>query len=380
VTDGNAEISPQSWEYRLVAAVVYAVERRAGGGRGGPRTRWNGRVLEEADPENAGSAHGDGSISVSVEHVLVHLRNARDLDRPLTDDEAWLLRDAMDTLTHEAAHLMAPLGDTTAPEAYQYDDAAAASDEGRVEHWTRRNVDKIISDVFTDAGLDQVEAAVLAQSGLDPYAAFTSAARLLDQALAERSGLTSTQVTQTRLCADDAQRWNVAVDMVIDEHLAEPGLMPESHRAEVRKLLVAPLRESLSGLAAVEADESLGSDQKAEEGTKAAQNAIAGLDNELNRIERKYRIDNAQRARQQAQRPGSRLNQAVRQAQGNLPPDLKRLRALTAPQAPASGATVRPVEATDHAPAEQGEGSRPRGQQATRTPGGPRQPHSPHRD
>ncbi|MFD3403489.1 hypothetical protein ACFWUU_22585 [Kribbella sp. NPDC058693] len=47
------EISPQSWEYRLVAAVVYAVEQRAGG-RGGPRTRWNGRVLEETDPEKQG--------------------------------------------------------------------------------------------------------------------------------------------------------------------------------------------------------------------------------------------------------------------------------------------------------------------------------------
>ncbi|MFC6162826.1 hypothetical protein [Kribbella jiaozuonensis] len=373
------EISPQSWEYRLVAAVVYAVEQRAGG-RGGPRTRWNGRVLEETDPENLGSAHADGSISVSVANVLDQLRKARDLDRPLTDDEAWLLRDAMDTLTHEAAHLMAPGGDMTAPEAYPYDDAAAASDEGRVEQWTKRNLDNIISDVFTDAGLDKVEAAVLAQPGLDAYAAFTPAARLLDRALAERSGLTSAQVTQKLLCADDAQRWNVAVDLVIDEHLAEPGLMPESHRAEVRKQLVAPLRESLSVLAAVEGDESLGSDQKAEEGTKAAQNAIAGLDSALNRIERKYRIDNAQRARQQAQRPASRVNQAVRRAQGNLPPDLKRLRALTAPQAPASGATRRPVEATDHAPVEQGEGSRPRGQQATRPTGGPRQPHSPQRD
>ncbi|RZU19042.1 hypothetical protein EV645_1248 [Kribbella rubisoli] len=377
MTDAVVQIPPQSWEYRLVAAVVYAVEQRAGGGRpGGPRTRWNGRVLEETDPENVGSAHPDGSIAVSVRQVLDRLREARDLDRPLTDDEAWLLRDAMDTLTHEAAHLMARLGDMSAPEAYPYDAAAAAYDEGRTEQWTKRNLDNIIIDVFADAGLEKVEAAVLAQPGVDAYAAFSPAVRHLDKAVAERSGLTSAEVTQKLMCADDSQRWNVAVDLMIDERLAEPGLMPEAHRAEVRKQLVAPLRESLSGLAAVEADESLGRDQKAEAGTKAAQQAIAGLDTELNRIERKYRIDNAQRAQQEAQRPGSRLNQAGRQARGNLPPDLKRLRALTAPQAPAAGATKRPVGAADHAPSEQGEG--PRGQQAG--PGGPRQSRSPQRD
>jgi hypothetical protein len=380
MTEGAIEISPQSWEYRLVASVVYAVEQRAGGGAGGRRTRWNGRVLEETDPGNLGSAHGDGSISVSVRHVLDRLRHARDLDRPLTDDEAWLLRDAMDTLTHESAHLMAPLGDTTEPEAYPYDSSATAFDEGRTEHWTKVNLDKVVSDVFTDAGLDKVKAAVLAQPNLDAYPAYTPAVGHLDEALAQRSGLTGAEVTQKLLCADDAQRWNVAVDMVIDKQLVEPGLMPEAHRAEVRKQLVAPLRNALSGLETVEADDSLGSDQKSDEATKAAQNAVAGLDQELNRIERHYRVQNAQRAQQQSQRPESRLNQAVRQAQDNLPPDLKRLRALTGPQAPAAGATKQSAGGTDHAPADQGNGVRARGQQANRPqPAGPKQPQSPQR-
>jgi hypothetical protein len=141
----------------------------------------------------------------------------------------------------------------------------------------------------------------------------------------------------------------------------------------VRRRLVEPLRDSLSGLEAVEANDSLGSDHKSSEATKAAQKAVVGLDEQLNRIERKYRIDNAQSTRQQSQRPASRLNQGVRQAQENLPPDLKRLRALTAPQAPAAGAAKRPVGAADHAPSERSEASR--GQQTTRSqPGGPRQP------
>ncbi|TCC10390.1 hypothetical protein [Kribbella soli] len=370
--EDDIEISPQSWEYRLVAAVVYAVEQRVGGGAGGPRTRWNGEVLAETDPDDVGGAFSDGSISVSVRHVFDRLREARDLDRPLTDYEAWLVRDAMDTLTHEAAHLMAPLRDETAPETYPYDSAATAFDEGRTEHWTKRNLDNVISDVFRDAGLDHVEDAVLAQPNLDTLPAYTPATRHLDQALAERSGLTSAEVTQKLLCADDGQRWNVAVDLVIDKHLAEPGLMPEAHRAEVRRQLVAPLRDALSGLEAVQADESLGSEQKSDEATTAAQNAVAGLDTELQRIERKYRIENAQRVQPESQRPESRLNQAVRHAQENLSPDLERLRALSDPQAPAAGAPKRRAGVTDHAPSRPDDGSR--GQEATRPRPGPHAP------
>jgi hypothetical protein len=367
------EISPQSWEYRLVAAVIYAVDQRFGGTAAAPRTHWNGVLFEEPEPDLLGTAGDDGSMSVSIENVLEPLRRARDLDRPLTGGEAWELRDAMGTLTHEAVHLLTQIGDETAPEAYPYDSAAIADNEGRTEHWTHVNLDDVIRDVFPDAGLEHVQDDVLDQTSLDAYPAYTAAARQLDLALAARSGLTSTEVTEKLLLSDDAQRWNVAVDLVIDERLVKPGLMPEAHRAEVRRRLVEPLRDSLSGLEAVEANDSLGSDHKSSEATKAAQKAVVGLDEQLNRIERKYRIDNAQSTRQQSQRPASRLNQGVRQAQENLPPDLKRLRALTAPQAPAAGAAKRPVGAADHAPSERSEASR--GQQTTRSqPGGPRQP------
>ncbi|TCC39758.1 hypothetical protein [Kribbella sindirgiensis] len=345
MTDDPVEISPQSWEYRLVAAVVYAVEQRVDGAR----TRWNQVVLEEEDPDFVGSAEADGSMSVSITNVLEPLRRARDLDRPLTDEEAFELREAMATLTHEAAHLLAQYGDENAPDAYLYDDAAEAFNEGRTEHWTHRNLDKIIGDVFPDAGLEHAVAAVLAQQTDDAYAAYTPAARHLDRALAKRSGLTSTQVTQTLMCADDLQRWNVAVDLLIDERLVKPGLMPEAHRDEVRKELIAPLRDSLAGLVEVEADESLGDAEKSTESAKAAKNAIAELDHELNRIERHYRVEKAQRAQQQASRPSSRRSQAVRQAQDRLPPDLRRLRAVTTgrrlPGTAGREAAIRPAAA-----------------------------------
>lgn len=367
MADDNVEVSPQSWEYRLVAAVVRSVERRVGAGNGHVRTRWNGRLLEETEPNTLGSAHKDGSLAVSVPQVLVRLREARDVDRPLTDDEVWLLRDAINTVTHEAVHLMAPLGDRTAPEAYSYDDAASAFDEGRTEHWTEVNLDDVIQDVFPEAGLNHRKAAVLSESSLSAYPGYTAAVRDLDEALAARSGLTNERVTETLLVAEDAQRWNVAVDMVIDERLARTGLMPESHRVEVRRKLVAPLHESFGSLALVEADESLGDDQKAAAGVKAAQQAIAGLDKALDRIERGYRVERAQRAQQQ-------LNPADRPAQQDLPPDLKRLQALTAPQAPATDATKQRPAAAALSPSENANGARVRGQQIDRAQLNPKHP------
>jgi hypothetical protein len=337
-------------------------------------------VLEESDPRTLGGAHGDGSLSVSVQEVLVPLRQARDLDRPLTDAEAFRIRDAMDTMTHEAAHLMAPLGDETEAEAYPYDDAEAADDEGRVENWTKRNVDLVIDDVFADAGLDKIVAVVQAQPNIDAYAAYTPAARRIDRELAARSGLTSAEVTQKLLCTSDSQRWNAAVDLVIDERLAEPGLMPESHRAEVRGQLVAPLRASLSILPAVEGDDSLSSDQKAMASAAAAQQAVAGLDQELNRIERRYRVEHARLAQQQAQRPASRQSQAVRQAHDRPPPDLKKLRALTGAQAPATGATGQRPPAGAQAPGENTNRARvPEPHTHRPQTGGPKQPQSPQR-
>lgn len=366
------DISPRSWEYRLVAAVVYAVDQRARGVGYGPRTRWNGRVIEETDPSTLGSAHGDGTMSVSVPDVIAPLLQARDLDRPLTDDEAWRIRDAMDTLTHEAAHFLAQQGDMTAADAHPYDDAAAAFDEGRVEHWTKVNLDLVIDDVFTDAGLDKVKDQVLAQPNIDAYPGYTAAVRHIDKALAERSGLTNAEVTQKLMCADDAQRWNVAADMVIDKQFVEPGLMPEAHRAEVRRQLLAPLRQSLSDVADIQSATYLGRDQKAGAAGKAAQNGIAALDKEINRIERHYRIAIAQRTQQESQRPESRLNQGARNDQQQLPPDLKRLQAVTGGVAPAAGATSRSAGAIDHAVSQPDDGSRAK--QVDRRPPGPQTP------
>lgn len=350
----DVEISPETWEYRLVAAVVIAVDQRFGGTAAAPRTCWTGAVLEESNPDYLGTAGDDGSMSVSVVNVLEPLRKARDLDRPLTGGEALAIRDAIGTLAHEAAHLVAESGDPTAPDAYPYDSAAEIDNEGRTEYWTHDNLDNIVRDVFPDVGLEHVVPDVLSQESIDAYPAFTSAVRDIDRALADRSGLPREQVTQKLMLADDAQRWNVAADLVIDARLAQPGLMPEADRGEVRRQLVAPLRAALSGLEAVDADDSLNDGQKTQASIRAAQKAIVELDRAVDRVERKYRIDNAARV-QQAREVGGRAEG------GELSPELGRLRGLTGAQADASGAAKRGKE-------DAGDGARVRGQQVDHRP------------
>ncbi|MGW5193532.1 hypothetical protein ACWEOO_30070 [Kribbella sp. NPDC004138] len=128
--------------------------------------------------------------------------------------------------------------------------------------------------------------------------------------------------------------------------------------------------EQRAGGAAAGARTRWNDDEKSAESEQAAQNAIAGLDHELDRIERGYRVEKAQRAQQQAGRPGTRRTQAVRQAQDRMSPDLERLRAVTSGQAPAAGATSRSAEAVDHA--QQGPNDGSRGRQAPGRPSGPR--------
>ncbi|MEU8221856.1 hypothetical protein [Kribbella sp. NPDC048915] len=338
---------------------MIAVDQRFGGTAAKPITRWTGILLEEPDPGFLGTAGDDGSISVSVVNVLEPLRRARDLDRPLTVGEAIELRDAIGTLTHEAVHLMTEFGDATAPDAYPYDSAAEADNEGRTEYWTHLNLDDVILDVFPDAGLDHVVDAVQSQTTIDAYPAYTPAVRAIDQALAERSGLTSEQVTQKLLLADDAQRWNVAVDLVIDARLVKPGLMPERDRDDVRRELVAPLRQAMSGLEAVESSDLLEDDEKSLASSEAAQHAIAGLDAALDRVERRYRTGLAQRSRQHA------LDAENQGAQ--LSPELQQLRAVTGGSAPAGEAVKGQTDPAARGPRTKG----PRHRQGDRGLSGP---------
>ena len=78
----GAEIPADRWEYRFVADVIEAVERRIG-----VPTRWNGRLWEETNEIFLASSLDDGTMTVEVAKVLEPVKLAYTADRPLTADE-----------------------------------------------------------------------------------------------------------------------------------------------------------------------------------------------------------------------------------------------------------------------------------------------------
>ena len=78
----GAEIPADRWEYRFVADVIEAVERRIG-----VPTRWNGRLCEETNEIFLASSLDDGTMTVDVAKVLDPVKLAYTADRPLTADE-----------------------------------------------------------------------------------------------------------------------------------------------------------------------------------------------------------------------------------------------------------------------------------------------------
>lgn len=353
-----------------MANVIRSVERRTGS-----PTRWSGRVFEEMGAGVLGTAHPDGSMTVSPGKVLAPVRLAYTAGRPLTGQENLRARDAAATVAHEAVHLSSRFGDPNTPGAYPtHDGAARALEEGQAERWTHRNLDGVIADV----GLDRAAPGVLAQPTLDAYPAYTQAAANLNRGLAVRTGQTSDQVATTLIGTDRAQRWNAAADMVIDQRLA--GLMPASHCDVVRQHVVAPVRKEFATLAAAQADKSLGGAQKTALAKDAADRALAGMDQAVDRMEQHYHGWYQQQAQQAGQQqPGQQSGQqAAPRVEVGTSPEVAKLRAMMSAQAPASAATNPSSGHVDGARPNRG-GQAP-GQQVTRPQRGPNQPLSPQRD
>ncbi|QNE18566.1 hypothetical protein F1D05_12440 [Kribbella qitaiheensis] len=379
--------------------MIRSVEQRTGS-----PTRWNGRVFEELDAGILGSAHPDGTMTVSRGRVLDPVRHAYTGGRPLTDDENYRLRDAAATVAHEAVHLSSRFGDESAPGAYPAQDRAAlALEEGQAEHWVHRNLDDVIADV----GLDRVSPGVLTQPGVDAYPAYTPASAELNSGIAARTAQSTDQVATQLIGTERAQRWNMAADMVIDHRLG--GLMPESHRDAIRAAVVAPMRAEFERLATVRADPSATSAQKATLASDAANYAISGIDQVVGHAEQYYKNWYQQQAAQQQtqQGPGQQAGpqqgeqagpQQGQQQSGSQPrpqpvhqgqpqatgqqttpgaevstsPEIAKLRAMTTGQAPAAGAVNRSVSSPDGARPDRG-GQTP-GRQITRPQAGPTKP------
>jgi hypothetical protein len=227
----DPEIPPGSPEYIWVSSIISAVEKRTG-----TSSRWNGRLYEEPNPAYLASAHHDGSMTVSPKNVLEPVRDAY-TGRPMKANDYIRVRDAVLTVTHEAAHLTSHLGDPTGPGAHPVGDPAdRALEEGLAESWTHRNVDAVIYDI----GMDRSVPGVIGPPNVDAYKAYSAATNSLAQGLGTVAGVPPDEVRRQLHGADRAQRWNKVADLMIDRRLG--GLMPPEHRDVVRQNLVQPLR------------------------------------------------------------------------------------------------------------------------------------------
>lgn len=167
MSDLGREIPAGSPEYVWVSSIVASVEKRTG-----VNTRWNGRLHEEPNAGYLGTAHHDGSMTVSVAKVLEPVRDAY-TGKQLSSEDLVKVRDAVLTVTHESAHLSSRLGDPSVPGAMPLgDDADRALEEGLAESWTHRNVDAVIYDI----GMDQHVPGVVGQPNIDAYRAYSAAA------------------------------------------------------------------------------------------------------------------------------------------------------------------------------------------------------------
>jgi hypothetical protein len=293
------EIPPGSPEYIWVSSIISAVEKRTG-----TSSRWNGRLYEEPNPAYLGSAHHDGSMTVSPKNVLEPVRDAY-TGRPMKANDYIRVRDAVLTVTHEAAHLTSHLGDPAGPGAHPVGDPAdRALEEGLAESWTHRNVDAVIYDI----GMDRSVPGVIGPPNVDAYKAYSAATNSLAQGLGTVAGVPPDEVRRQLHGADRAQRWNKVADLMIDRRLG--GLMPPEHRDVVRQNLVQPLRTEFAKLPAVQQDAGLDGAAKAQAGRRTGQDAVSGLNTTLNHAETHYRSWYQQQAATAARQ---QTHQAVQQ-------------------------------------------------------------------
>ncbi|HET6741950.1 MAG TPA: hypothetical protein VFH76_23560, partial [Kribbella sp.] len=264
-TKTGAAVDPGSREYNWVRTIVELVEKNTG-----QSSRWNGKLhLEEGDA--LGTAHADGTMTVSDAKVLEPLRKAF-AGQPLSDDEQFLLRDALVTLTHESLHLAGTIVDEHGQ--VRYTDADAALEEGLTETWAQQNVDHAIYAL----GLDRTYPGLVNQSAVDAYPALQAASDKLVAGVATLSGLRETEVVRRMQATPVHERFEVLADLAIEQRMG--GVMGAEKDA-VRAELVRPLHEQFGKLMAVQGDDTLDYTTKAQQGSVIGSQALTSFSQAL---------------------------------------------------------------------------------------------------
>jgi hypothetical protein len=291
------EILPGTPEYQWVASIVRAVERRSGA-----RSSWNGKLYEQHTAVLAGAIHFDGSMSMSP-RLLAAARLAYTADRPLTDDEKLTAKFAAIMVAHEARHLSSNLGDDTAPDAVKIGSAAEwALEEGLNDTWTHRHAEAVIQDI----GMDEVVPGIADVEAPCSYPGFMAATDGVVHGLAETTELAPEKVRDTIHRTPRPQRFNAMADLAIDQRLR--GLMPESHRAQLRYRFGGEIKRELGTLSEPEASLRFDADTMSRWGRETGEKAIAGLNKALAQAESHYRTWHEQNPGAEAEPPRMRMS------------------------------------------------------------------------
>jgi hypothetical protein len=357
VTEFGPEILPGTPEYQWASRVIKAVEERTG-----LPSRWNGRLYQETDPYLLGTAHDDGSLTLSP-RVLEAMRTAYAAGAEATPQQCDDARQAMAIAVHEARHLCNQLGpqDDLLGSVKLYDPDEIALEEGLVDTWAHRHVDGVIQQL----DMDRAVPGVIGANAVVSYSAYTKGTDALVNGLADVTGVQPDEVRGQLHDTPRTQRWGVAADLVIDQRL--DGVVPPDHRDQIKGKLQTAMRVEFASLQSVQLSGLL--DQRGLEsyGRATGQAAVGALNRTLSDIETHYyswrdqqgpdaQHEDAPRMDMSMQEIMRERQQAKRQAAGQAAdPEIESLRKFLGDhrpvaQAPAPGAAEARASSAGQAP------------------------------
>ncbi|MGW6198856.1 hypothetical protein ACWF0M_22110 [Kribbella sp. NPDC055110] len=273
------EILPGSWEHQWVSSVVAKAEEYAG-----RTSRWNGKLYEQPGPV-AGVCLPDGSMTISREHVLDPARPAYTPGRELTSDELFPAAAATTMAVFQARHSMSEVGDDSVPGATPIGSLEdIALENARCDQFSREYSGRI-AESMTDQSLPLVAQA-------PAFPAYSTATDRLMYTLGGDVGMSHAQLGELIDSTERTQRFNAIADRALDHQVG--GLVPESHRAQLRQDLTGPLRRGLGGLTMTEMSELTHPRSKQTWGWDSAEFAAAEFSTNLGDIKAHYESWNAE--------------------------------------------------------------------------------------
>jgi hypothetical protein len=277
--DRGAEILPGTWEYKWFSSIVAKAAEHAG-----RPSRWNGKLYEQRG-DVAGLCLPDGSMTISRKHVLDPARPAYTQGHALTSDERIPAAGATTMAVFLARRSMSEVGDDSVPGATPIGSLEdEALETARADQFSREYSGRI-AESMTDQSLPLVAQA-------PAFPAYSAATDRLQYTLGGATGMSHSQLGELIDSTARTQRFNAIAERALDHQVG--GLIPESHRAQLREDLTGPLRRGLGGLTMTEMSELTHPESKHKWGWDSAEWTEAEFTSNLDDIKTHYESWNAE--------------------------------------------------------------------------------------